>query len=118
MMPQPEGKRQMGEHTPPLHDVGAGKRSRKPWVILAVAVAIVAALLGSGIWSRVKAGATLRAETAQGGSCRGVGGLAETDHTHRRNHLAWKRAAIHHFPHLRPHEWLSEKVVFRYWRAR
>jgi RND family efflux transporter MFP subunit len=64
MLPQIED-RQMGEHTPPLNDVGAGKRSRKPWVALAVAVIAVAALLGSGIWSRVKAGATLRVETAQ-----------------------------------------------------
>ncbi len=55
----------MGEHTPPLNDVGARKRPRKAWVALAVAVIAVVALLGSGIWSRVKAGATLRMETAQ-----------------------------------------------------
>jgi RND family efflux transporter MFP subunit len=55
----------MGEPTPPLNDVAAGKPSRKKWVVLAVAVAAVAALLGSGIWSRVKAGATLRTETTQ-----------------------------------------------------
>jgi len=64
MLPQAED-RQVGEHTPPLNNVGVEKRSRKPWVVLAVAVVAVAALLGSGIWSRVKAGATLRAETAQ-----------------------------------------------------
>jgi len=55
----------MNEPTPPLNDVAAGKRSRKPWIVLAVAVTAVAALLGSGIWSRVKADATLRAETTQ-----------------------------------------------------
>jgi RND family efflux transporter MFP subunit len=64
MLPQAED-RQVGEHTPPLNNVGVEKRSRKPWVVLAVAVVAVAGLLGSGIWSRVKAGATLRAETAQ-----------------------------------------------------
>jgi RND family efflux transporter MFP subunit len=64
MLPQAED-RQVGEHTPPLNNVGVEKRSRQAWVVLAVAVVAVAALLGSGIWSRVKAGATLRAETAQ-----------------------------------------------------
>jgi RND family efflux transporter MFP subunit len=48
-----------------LNDLGAGKRSRKVWIVVVVAVIAVAALLGSGIWSRVKAGATLRAETVQ-----------------------------------------------------
>jgi len=65
MLPPAEDRRQMGVPTPPLNDVAAGKRSRKAWVVLAVAVTAVAALLGSGIWSRVKAGATLRAETTQ-----------------------------------------------------
>jgi RND family efflux transporter MFP subunit len=55
----------MGEQTLPLNHVGAGKRSRKAWLVLALAVIAVAALLVSGIWSRVKAGTTLRAETAQ-----------------------------------------------------
>jgi RND family efflux transporter MFP subunit len=64
MLPQAED-RQVGEHTPPLNNVGVEKRSRQAWVVLALAVVAVAALLGSGIWSRVKAGATLRAETAQ-----------------------------------------------------
>src|SRR3984957_1665604 len=64
MLPQIDD-RQMGEHTPPLNDVEARKRPRKAWVALAVAVIAVVALLGSGIWSRVKAGATLRMETAQ-----------------------------------------------------
>jgi RND family efflux transporter MFP subunit len=45
--------------------LGAGKRSRKTWVVIAVAVIAVAGLLGSGIWSRVRAGATLRTETVQ-----------------------------------------------------
>jgi RND family efflux transporter MFP subunit len=65
MLPQAEDRRQMGEPAPPLNDLAAGKRSRKAWVVVAVAVTAVAALLVSGIWSRVKAGATLRAETTQ-----------------------------------------------------
>jgi RND family efflux transporter MFP subunit len=65
MLPQTEDTRQIGEQTLPLNHVGAGKRSRKPWLVLAIAVIAVTALLVSGIWSRVKAGLTLRAETAQ-----------------------------------------------------
>jgi RND family efflux transporter MFP subunit len=55
----------VGEHTPSLNHVVAQKRSGKAWLALALAVIAVAAILVSGIWSRVKAGATLRAETAQ-----------------------------------------------------
>jgi RND family efflux transporter MFP subunit len=65
MLPQAEDRRPMTEPTPPLNDLGAGKRSRTTWAVIAVAVIAVAALLGSGIWSRVRAGATLRAETVQ-----------------------------------------------------
>jgi len=65
MLPQAEDRRPMSEPTPPLNDLGAGKRSRKTWVVIAVAVIAVGGLLGSGIWSRVRAGATLRTETVQ-----------------------------------------------------
>jgi RND family efflux transporter MFP subunit len=65
MLPQTEDRQQAGELTPPLNNVDAGKRSRKAWLILALAVIVVAALLASGIWSRVKATTTLRVETAQ-----------------------------------------------------
>src|SRR6266851_4538334 len=70
MLPQTEyarteDTRQIGGQIVPPNDGGAGKRSRKSWLILAIAVIAVAGLLMSGIWSRVKAGATLRAETAQ-----------------------------------------------------
>jgi len=60
-----EDRPQIGEQTVPSNSEEAGKRSRKGWIVLAIAVIAVAALLASGIWSRVKAGATLRAETAQ-----------------------------------------------------
>ena len=65
MLPQTEDRRQMGEQKLPSNDVGASKRSRKAWLVLALAVIAVAALLVSGIWSRVKASSTLRAETVQ-----------------------------------------------------
>jgi RND family efflux transporter MFP subunit len=65
MVPQTEETRPIGGPIPPLDAAGAGKRSRKSWIVLAIAVLAVAALLGSGIWSRVRAGATLRAETVQ-----------------------------------------------------
>ena len=67
MLPQMEDRQQVGEHTPSLNHVVAQKRSGKAWLALALAVIAVAAILFSGIWSRVKAGATLRAETAQAG---------------------------------------------------
>jgi RND family efflux transporter MFP subunit len=65
MLPQKEDRQQVGEYTPPLIHLVAQPRSRRVWLILALAVIAVAAVLVSGIWSRVKAGATLRAETAQ-----------------------------------------------------
>jgi RND family efflux transporter MFP subunit len=73
-MPQTEERQQIGDPNfpSPAHsqahsddDVGAGKPPRKPWLILAITVIAVAVLLVSGIWSRVSARTTLRAETAQ-----------------------------------------------------
>jgi len=60
-----EDTRQIGGQILPSNDGGAGKRSRKSWLVLAIAVIAVAALLMSGIWSRVKARNTLNTETAQ-----------------------------------------------------
>jgi len=65
MLPQTEDGRQMSEQKLPSNDAGAGKRSHKAWLAVALAVIAVAALLVSGIWSRVKASSTLRAETVQ-----------------------------------------------------
>jgi RND family efflux transporter MFP subunit len=64
MLPQAEDRRQIVP-TPPSKDEGAGKRSRRGWLVLALAVIAVAAVLVTGIWSRVKAGSALRAETVQ-----------------------------------------------------
>jgi RND family efflux transporter MFP subunit len=65
MLPQTEIRQQVDGQAQPLNNVATGKRSRKAWLVLALAVIAVAALLVSGIWSRVKAGSALRAETAQ-----------------------------------------------------
>ena len=65
MLPQTEGARQADTQALPLNDVEAGKRPRKRWLGLAIALIVTAALLVSGIWSRVRARATLDAETAR-----------------------------------------------------
>src|SRR4029077_11659785 len=62
---QMEDRQQIGGPTLPLNDVGTGKHSRKSRLVLAIALIAVAALLGSGIWSRVRARTALNAETAQ-----------------------------------------------------
>ncbi len=60
---QTEDRKQI-ELLPPNH-AGVGKRLRKSWLVLTIAVVAVATLLVSGIWSRVKARTTLNTETAQ-----------------------------------------------------
>jgi RND family efflux transporter MFP subunit len=62
---QMEDRQQIGSQPLPLNDVGTGKRSRKSWLVLAIAVIVVLAILGSGIWSRVRARTTLDTETTQ-----------------------------------------------------
>src|SRR5437868_6611611 len=51
-------------HPPPIV-VEVWERSHRHWLVLAIALIAVAALLAWGIWSRVSASTTLRAETAQ-----------------------------------------------------
>src|SRR6202142_774491 len=66
MSPQTEDIKQVGGQPLLLKDdAGATKRAPKHWLGVAIAVIVVAALLISGIWSRVKARTTLNAETAQ-----------------------------------------------------
>jgi RND family efflux transporter MFP subunit len=62
---QTEEARQIGGQVLPSNNGGTRKRSRKSWLIIAIAVCAVAGLLTSGIWSRVKARNTLNVETAQ-----------------------------------------------------
>ncbi len=65
MSSQTEDRNQLSGQTLPGSDEGARKGSRKSWLALVITVVVVAALLGSGIWSRVRARTTLKAETAQ-----------------------------------------------------
>ncbi len=68
MLPQrqTEDRRQSDSQTAsgPVR-VEAAQRSRKHWLGLAIALIVVAVLLISGIWSRVRARASLSKETAQ-----------------------------------------------------
>src|SRR5229473_354304 len=61
---QNEDTRRIDGHPPPIL-VEVREPSHKNWLVLAIALLAVAALLVWGIWSRVSASATLRAETAQ-----------------------------------------------------
>jgi len=65
MSPQTEDGRRTGDPTPPSNDGAVGKRPFKTWLSLAIALVLVAALLVSGIWSRVRARTALDAETDQ-----------------------------------------------------
>src|SRR5258707_2102051 len=65
MSSQTEDVKQVGGQSPELNNVGAGKHSYKRWVVLGIALAVTAALMGSGIWSRIRARAALSAETSQ-----------------------------------------------------
>src|SRR5438552_9536677 len=68
MLPQTEEIRTedtIGGQTVPLNNVAVGNSPRRRWLALAIALLAVAALLRSGIWSRVRARTTLHAHTAQ-----------------------------------------------------
>jgi len=68
MLPQSQTQNEdtgrIDRHPPPIV-VEVRERSHKRWLVLAIALLAVGALLVWGIWSRVRASATLRAETAQ-----------------------------------------------------
>ena len=65
MLPQSEDTRRIGGQTPPLNDAEVEKRSRKPWLVLAIVLIAVATVFIWGVWSRVRARTALKAETAQ-----------------------------------------------------
>jgi len=65
MLSQPQGRTQIGAQAPPLNNVAEARRPLKKWLGLGIALIAVAALLVSGIWSRISARKTLNAETAQ-----------------------------------------------------
>jgi RND family efflux transporter MFP subunit len=56
---------QSGKSSVPLNNAGTGKARHRQWLFLAIALIVVAALLVSGIWSRINANKSLRSETAQ-----------------------------------------------------
>jgi RND family efflux transporter MFP subunit len=64
MLPQTEDTTQTGGQSLPMND-GKGKSPRKRWLGLVVALLVMAVLLVSGIWSRVRARTALDAETAR-----------------------------------------------------
>ena len=65
MSQQTEEKKQTGGQTLPSNDAGRKQHPFRRWLVLIIAVVVVAALLVSGIVSRVRARTTLKAETAQ-----------------------------------------------------
>jgi RND family efflux transporter MFP subunit len=65
MTQQIEEKKELGRQVLPSHDAGRKQHALRRWLVLIIAVAVVAALLVSGIVSRVRAQKTLKAETAQ-----------------------------------------------------
>ena len=65
MLSQPQGRTQIGAQAPPLNNVAEARHPLKKWLGLGIALIAVAALLVSGIWSRISARKTLNAETAQ-----------------------------------------------------
>jgi multidrug efflux pump subunit AcrA (membrane-fusion protein) len=65
MSQQTEEKKQIGGQRPPSNDAGRKQHPLRPWLGLAIALLAIAALLVSGIVSRVRARTTLKAETAQ-----------------------------------------------------
>jgi RND family efflux transporter MFP subunit len=65
MLHRTEDKSRIGEQTLLWDDLGAGKRPRKTWLVLAVVLIAAGTVLGLGIRSRVKARTALSAETVQ-----------------------------------------------------
>jgi RND family efflux transporter MFP subunit len=65
MSQQTEEKKQTGGQALTSNDAGRRQHPYRRWLVLTIAVVVVAALLVSGIVSRVRARTTLKAETAQ-----------------------------------------------------
>jgi RND family efflux transporter MFP subunit len=65
MSQQTEEKKQIGGQTSPSNDTGKKQNPLRRWLGVAIALVVVAALLVSGIVSRVRARTKLKTETAQ-----------------------------------------------------
>jgi len=65
MLSQPQDRTQVGAQASPANDVGKAPHPLKKWMALGIALIAVAALLVSGVWSRVNQRKAVNAETAQ-----------------------------------------------------
>ena len=65
MSPRIKVGKSIAEVLGPSSDARPQKATLIRWLVLAIALIVTTALLGTGIWSRVRAGKTLRAETSQ-----------------------------------------------------
>jgi RND family efflux transporter MFP subunit len=65
MSPQIKVGKDIGEVSGPSNDARPRKAALIRWLVLPMALIVTTALLATGIWSRVRASKTLRAETSQ-----------------------------------------------------
>jgi RND family efflux transporter MFP subunit len=65
MLPQIENGRQIDGHSGQLSLVKVRKAPHRRWLFLVITLIVVAALLVSGMWSRIRARTTLKEETVQ-----------------------------------------------------
>src|ERR1700726_2863246 len=62
---QMEQGRAVSGHAGPANEAGVRRPAHRSWLIVGIVLIVVAALLASGIWSRIKARTALRVQTAQ-----------------------------------------------------
>jgi RND family efflux transporter MFP subunit len=65
MSVQMEQGRAVSGHAGPANEAGVRRPAHRSWLIVGIVLIVVAALLASGIWSRIKARTALRVQTAQ-----------------------------------------------------
>jgi len=65
MSSQLENETRNGRDSVPVNNAGIGSVRHRRWLLMAIALIVPVTLLVSGIWSRVKANKSLRAETAE-----------------------------------------------------
>jgi RND family efflux transporter MFP subunit len=65
MSVQIEQGRAVSGHSGPANELGVRRPAHRRWLVVGIVLIVVAALLASGIWSRIKARTALRVQTAQ-----------------------------------------------------
>jgi RND family efflux transporter MFP subunit len=65
MSVQIEQGRAVSGHSGPVNELGVRRPAHRRWLVAGIVLIVVAALLASGIWSRIKARTALRVQTAQ-----------------------------------------------------